>query len=158
MHRLCLVRHAKAEQTGGIPDDDRDLTQSGIRDAGDLGKVLANLAPGITLIVASPILRARRTAAILADRTGARLALDDRLSTRSGADDALRAIAEHLPIAQPGRLVAIGHNPTFSELARRLTMSGQQGMRACECVELEFNDDQFPGIASVSRTIYSPIE
>lgn len=158
MHRLCLVRHAKAEQTDGIRDDDRDLTQRGVRNAEELGKVLANLSPGVTLIVASPILRARRTAAILADRTGARLVLDERLSTRSGADDALSAIAEHLPQAQSGRLVAVGHNPTFSELARRLTLSGQQGMRTCECVELEFDDNQFPGIASLSRTMYTPID
>ena len=60
--RLFLVRHAHAH--AGEPDELRPLSTSGREQARALGEQLA--ASGPTLVVSSPLLRARETAAAIA--------------------------------------------------------------------------------------------
>lgn len=158
MHRICLVRHAKAEQTDGIPDDHRYLTPVGRKHAEELGTILEGESRQVGLVISSPVLRAKQTATIVALRSASQLLIDQRLSTRAGPDDALEAIAEYLPEVGERTLVVVGHNPTITELAQRLTLGGCQGVRTCQCIDLEFEQGQFPGIARLNRTLYTPDE
>jgi phosphohistidine phosphatase SixA len=109
--RLFLVRHAHSDP--GRPDELRPLSEHGRRQARELAQRLAEAAPGVVL--ASPLLRARETAAAIAKATGAELRVDERLAPGASADDVLAAIE-----GAGDAVVAVGHQPDCSEVAAAL--------------------------------------
>ena len=86
--RLFLVRHAEAAP--GHPDELRPLTAAGREQARAVGERLATAAPDVVL--SSPLLRARETAAAIARATGAELRIDERLAPGATFDDLLAAV------------------------------------------------------------------
>ncbi|MEJ7569490.1 MAG: histidine phosphatase family protein [Gaiellaceae bacterium] len=110
--RLFLVRHAEA--ASGQPDELRPLTAAGREQARALGERLASASPAIVL--SSPLLRARETAAAIARATGAELRVDERLAPGATLLTLLEA-ADGL--GEP--LVAVGHQPDCGEIAAELT-------------------------------------
>lgn len=110
LHRVYLVRHAKAEP-GGV-DASRRLTPEG-RSA--FVAFLEGHPEGLALsrIVTSPYARARETAALLAAFTGAPVEEDDALAsgTSSGRDLIARAGRA------PAGTALVGHNPELAEAA-----------------------------------------
>ncbi|MGI9111161.1 MAG: phosphohistidine phosphatase SixA [Gaiellaceae bacterium] len=114
--RVFLVRHAEAAP--GHPDELRPLTSAGREQARALGERLAAVAPAVVL--SSPLLRARETAAAIARATGAELRIDERLApgaTLAALLEAVHGLPE--PLATP--LVAVGHQPDCGEIAAALT-------------------------------------
>ena len=109
--RLILVRHAHADP--GDPDELRPLSARGREEARALGERLAGAEPDAVL--ASPLLRARETAAAIARASGVELRVDDRLAPGATADDVLEAAEETGAI-----VVAVGHQPDCSEIALAL--------------------------------------
>ena len=109
--RLFLVRHAHAES--GDPDSLRPLSERGRKQARKLGERLVPLEP--ELVLASPLLRARETAAAIAKVTGAELRIDERLAPGADADDVLAAIE-----GAGDTVVTVGHQPDCSEIAAAL--------------------------------------
>ena len=109
--RLFLVRHAHSDP--GDPDELRPLSERGRKEARTLGKRLAAARP--ELVLASPLLRARETAAAVAKATGAELRVDDRLAPGASAQDVLAASA-----GSSGSVVAVCHQPDCSEIALAL--------------------------------------
>jgi phosphohistidine phosphatase SixA len=81
--RLIVVRHAHAEP--GEPDELRPLSARGRDEAAALAERLAAEAP--VLVLSSPLLRARETAAPIAKAAGAELRVDERLSPGATAAD-----------------------------------------------------------------------
>ncbi|CAN5122516.1 hypothetical protein BH20ACT9_BH20ACT9_09770 [soil metagenome] len=124
---LYLLRHAHAgdptEWAGG--DDLRPLSRKGRRQAQDLGQFLARLAFSPDLLVSSPRVRARQTADIVAGEIGAAVSIDDRLAATLDLDD-LSMILDDLG---GQRVVLVGHDPDFSELASALLGAGRLAMR-----------------------------
>ena len=110
--RLFLVRHAEA--ASGQPDELRPLTAAGREQARALGERLASASPAIVL--SSPLLRARETAAAIARATDAELRVDERLAPGATLLTLLEA-ADGL--GEP--LVAVGHQPDCGEIAAALT-------------------------------------
>jgi len=106
--RLFLVRHAHAAP--GDPDELRPLSERGRDEARALADLLAPAEP--TLVLASPLLRARETAAQIAKASGAELRVDDRLAPGAVASDVLGAIE-----GADGTVVTVGHQPDCSEIA-----------------------------------------
>jgi phosphohistidine phosphatase len=112
--RVHLCRHAEAE--AGDPDALRELTAGGVAQAHALGATLAGVQPPPQIVLASPLLRARQTAAIVAEATGATVLVDTRLApgaTLEGLREALRGL--------PGPVATVGHQPDCSEIAQELT-------------------------------------
>ncbi len=107
--RLFLVRHAHAEP--GDPDELRPLSERGREEARALAERLDAAAP--ELVVTSPLLRARETAAAIASATGAELRIDERLAPGATAEDVLAA-------ADGATVVVVGHQPDCSEIAHAL--------------------------------------
>jgi phosphohistidine phosphatase SixA len=70
------------------------------------------------VVVSSPLLRARQTAAFVARATSAELRVDTRLSPGAGVAE-LRAVLEELG----GPAATVGHQPDCSEIAVALTGS-----------------------------------
>jgi phosphohistidine phosphatase len=111
--RLILVRHAHA--VSGEPDELRPLSDRGRKEARALAERLDAAAPD--LVVTSPLLRARETAAAIASATGAELRTDDRLAPGATAEDVMA-------VADGGTVVVVGHQPDCSEIA--LALAGRE--------------------------------
>ncbi|MBM6400543.1 SixA phosphatase family protein [Phycicoccus sonneratiae] len=58
---LILLRHAKAEQTLGVPDHDRELTRRGRKDAAAAGRWLHEHGIGVDEVLCSTADRTRQT-------------------------------------------------------------------------------------------------
>jgi phosphohistidine phosphatase SixA len=110
--RLFLVRHAEAAP--GEPDDLRPLTPAGRDAARDLARRLAVEHP--EAVVSSPLLRARETAAAIAEAAGLAAETDERLAPGANADD-VRAVTA----GRGDTVVAVGHQPDCSEVVLALT-------------------------------------
>jgi phosphohistidine phosphatase SixA len=103
--RLFLVRHAHAKS--GDPDELRPLSARGREEARKLGERFAAVEP--TLVITSPLLRARETANAIAKAAGAELRIDERLAPGATADDIRESVA-----GNDGPVVTVGHQPDFS--------------------------------------------
>ena len=110
--RLILVRHAHSDP--GDPDELRPLSVRGRDEARALGERLAAEQPD--LVVSSPLLRARETAAAIAKAAGAELRVDERLAPGAAADDLVAAVE-----GAGETVVTVGHQPDCSEIALALT-------------------------------------
>ena len=122
MKTLFLVRHAKSSRDDpSLPDRERPLDERGKRDAPKMGMRLAKRDAKLDLLLTSPALRALTTANLIADEMGYKrndIVVDDRLYA-SSLDDLLaviRALDNKLD-----RVMLVGHNPEFSDLAHRLS-------------------------------------
>jgi phosphohistidine phosphatase len=111
---LYLVRHAHSDP--GDPDSLRPLSARGKEQARELGELLADVAP--EAVFASPLLRARETAAAIAKATGVELRIDERLAPGATTEDVLAAVE-----GAGATVVVVGHQPDCSQIAAALTGS-----------------------------------
>jgi phosphohistidine phosphatase SixA len=125
--RLILVRHAHSE--AGQPDELRPLSARGQEQARALAERLAAAAPA--LVLASPLLRARETAAAIAKATGAELRIDERLAPGADAETVLAALD-----GAEGTVVTVGHQPDCSEIAAALG-AGEHEFPTAGTLEIE---------------------
>ena len=108
--RVYLCRHAKAGT--GEPDELRELTAAGFEQARSLGDALAARADAPVLVLSSPLLRARQTAAELGRAIGVPVRVDEALAPGATVDDLTRALE-----GEPGPVATVGHQPDCSEIA-----------------------------------------
>jgi phosphohistidine phosphatase len=108
---LWLLRHAEAAD--GFPDDDRPLTDRGIRQAEAAGRALVRLGTNIDACLSSPKLRALQTAQHACEPLGVEVTVQRRLSGEPF--DAAELIAGL------GDVLLVGHDPSFSLLLHDLT-------------------------------------
>ncbi|MFI7596351.1 SixA phosphatase family protein [Actinoplanes sp. NPDC049681] len=122
---LVLLRHAKAETPGELPDFERRLTDRGRADAGAAGAWLAaeNLRPD--LVLCSPATRTRQTwdavAAALGGGDAPEVRYEDGLYAggRTEVVDLLRDVPDSI-----GIVLIVGHNPTVSDVSILLRPDG----------------------------------
>jgi len=125
--RLFLVRHAHSDP--GDPDSLRPLSPRGREQARELGERLAPVEP--ELVLTSPLLRARETAAAIATGAGAELRVDERLAPGASAEGLLAAVE-----GARGAVVVVGHQPDCSEIAAALG-AGERDFPTAGMVEIE---------------------
>jgi phosphohistidine phosphatase len=118
---LFLLRHAKA-MTGGllIPDQDRPLSERGLKDVNKLGAKLHKKEIHINLIVTSPAVRAITTAQSIANKLKMKHAnfLIDPLVYGAEMTALLELISR---IAKRyDDVMIVGHNPSLTELASHI--------------------------------------
>jgi phosphohistidine phosphatase len=145
---LYILRHGIAfpHGTQGMADDERPLTPKGEERMKQISRGLAALELELDRIVTSPLVRARRTAEIVAQE----LRLVDRLevSTALGADSSAEAIRDWLGGRSEARLMIVGHNPSLSDLVSLMTL-GEVGRLPLDLKKV--------GIAALSTsTLTSP--
>lgn len=118
---IYLVRHAIAAERGEkYPDDTvRPLTRDGIARMRKASGGFATLDPKVEVILSSPLVRARRTAEILATVLGPDIAVEmcDELSPGQSPAGVARALTAH---ASRHVVALVGHEPDLGELAARL--------------------------------------
>lgn len=116
-----FLRHGIAvepdEWTG--PDFDRPLTQEGIERMKCEARAIADLSLRLDVIVTSPLLRARQTAEIVADRLKLRdeIVEDERLADGFDARRLSEILGEH---DKAEAIMLVGHEPTMSATIGRL--------------------------------------
>ena len=109
--RLIVVRHAHSDP--GDPDELRPLSARGRHQARELGEALAAQRP--LLVLTSPLLRARETAAAIEKATGAELRIDERLAPGATLESVLEAVD-----GLDGTIVTVGHQPDCSLIVEAL--------------------------------------
>jgi phosphohistidine phosphatase len=118
--RFYLVRHARAEKSAPGGDALRPLTPAGRKDfLALLASLRGKLA--VTRLHASPYLRARQTADLLAAATGAPLVVEPRLASGLSPGEVLLQLGRTLGAGA----VLVGHNP---ELAEAIALAAGRGV------------------------------
>src|SRR5437016_1175150 len=116
---LWLLRHAEAVDTererasGRASDDDRPLTERGVRQAESAGRALAALDASIDVCLSSPKLRAVQTAQLACEPLGVGVTIEPRLSGSPFDHGELTAGL--------GNVMLVGHDPSFSLALHDLT-------------------------------------
>jgi phosphohistidine phosphatase len=108
---LWLLRHAEA--VDGVPDDERPLTDRGIRQAEAAGRALETLGATIDACLSSPKVRALQTAQMACAPLGVEVTVDRRLAGEPFDVDELTAGLDDV--------LLVGHDPSFSLTLHDLT-------------------------------------
>ena len=146
MPRLMLLRHGKSDWNATYRGDrDRPLSRRGERAAGTMGVVLRKMGETPDRIVTSPATRAESTAAIarLSGGWSAPLEIAEALYG-AGPDEALEIAARCGADAE--RLMLVGHEPTWSQLAARIT-GGSIAVRTATVLAFDLDTPSWSGAA-----------
>jgi phosphohistidine phosphatase len=108
---VWLLRHAEAAD--GLPDDQRPLTDKGVRQAEAAGRALARLGEHIDVCLSSPRVRAMQTAERACEPLGVEVRAEPALAGAPFDVDELTAGL--------GNVLLVGHDPVFSLLLHDLT-------------------------------------
>jgi len=119
---LLLIRHAEAAHTpAGGTDRDRPLTDAGVRQAEEIGRLLAAGAlPTPELVLCSTALRARTTWKTAEDAAALTVATVVDESLYSAAFDGVVRLLREVP-DEVQAVAVVGHAPEIPGLAHSLT-------------------------------------
>ncbi|MFO1135445.1 MAG: histidine phosphatase family protein [Rhodoblastus sp.] len=125
MHRLVLLRHAKAAREAGGGDRERPLTRRGREDAARVGRYLVEEKLVPNLAVVSDAHRTRETLDCLMAETGRRFKtlIDPALYM---AEDFILMAELHKTPELVQTMLVVCHNPGLAEFALRICGSGDQ--------------------------------
>ncbi len=117
---LYILRHGKAERESATGrDEDRALTDRGRRQAAWIGAQLMQSPDPPALLISSPATRALETMRPVAEALGMDFRADQRLLVGEATSKSVAAIEDAFRVGAESLLI-VGHNPTFSDLLRRL--------------------------------------
>jgi phosphohistidine phosphatase len=132
---LYLLRHAHAGDPEGWEGEDsqRPLSEKGRRQAERLGSYLAERNFSADAVISSPKARALQTAELFAAPLDAPVTSDRRLGGPLDID----TLAAVLETAAGRRIVVVGHDPDFSELAAALSGAAYLPLKKCAVARLD---------------------
>jgi phosphohistidine phosphatase len=116
--QLWLLRHGEAVPHESKPDNERELTPRGRRQAEVAGSALAKLALEFAACYTSPKVRALETAQLACRALNVEPVVAQSIAGRFERDDALELLLAHGP---DDRVLVVGHEPAFSQLVHDLT-------------------------------------
>ena len=126
MLTLLLFRHAKAEPAvHGMDDIDRPLAPRGRSDAPRIGAFIATQSLTPDLILCSTARRTRETLELAAPAFGAVIATRLEAAIYEATTARLLAVIRRTP-AGVHRLMLVGHNPGFEDLAIDLVRTAEK--------------------------------
>jgi phosphohistidine phosphatase len=145
MHRLHLVRHAKADRDEGVEDRERKLSRRGREAARHVGESLPSEIGVLDLVLCSPSLRTRETAELVLGRfdPAPPIRFEDALYL-AGRTALMRRLSQL--DENTDSVMVIGHNPGLHELALALAAEDSPGNHALA-------SGKFPTTVRVSFTI-----
>jgi phosphohistidine phosphatase len=117
MVSLYFMRHGHAEDGFGKPDSQRQLTTEGIKRLEVAAQVINRMGAKPAHIFASPRVRARHTADIIAQPLGIPVEIRDEVNF----DFSVEAIREFCIEFPEQDLMFVGHNPSMSQVLTDLT-------------------------------------
>lgn len=138
--RLYFLRHGQAGIREEWQGDDaaRPLTMKGIRRMKREAAAMREMGLQLGLILTSPLVRAHKTAEIVAEvlGLGARLITDPRLAPGFGTKHLKALLTEH---GDAAAVMLVGHEPDFSQTISKLIGGGRLDVKkgALALVEME---------------------
>jgi phosphohistidine phosphatase len=154
--RLYIMRHGPAEDRAASGRDfDRALTASGRDRVKDVARALAAEGEAPHLILSSPLVRALQTAEIVAAVTK----LEGAVLVRRGLEPGAQAyeVAQECLAGEATRVMLVGHEPDFSELAARLSgRAFPAGLQKAMVVGLATHDDAPTRVPLALRFVLDP--
>ncbi len=138
MKALYLLRHAKSSwKDTGLQDFDRPLNERGREAAPLVGQFIRKGRLRVDVMLSSPAMRARQTAALVKEsaRLSAELLYDERIY-EADAERLLEVVRQAAESADA--LMLVGHNPGMEELVERLTgETREMPTAALACISLD---------------------
>jgi phosphohistidine phosphatase len=116
--QLWLLRHGEAVPHESKPDDDRELTARGERQALAAGEGLARLGLEFAACYTSPKVRARDTARLACQALNIEPQEAELLANGFSREAALELLLAH---DDDDRILVVGHEPSFSQVVFDLT-------------------------------------
>ena len=162
MKTLLIFRHGKTEKDAPHGDRERALTTRGERDTQAMAHYLLAQAGPPDAILASDAKRAQQTAKILAKAIDFAGKIESEPDIYGASLDTLLRVVRRLP-DRAQRVVLVGHNPGFEELAAALGGEAVEGghLPTAGVAHLEFDVDRWkdvrPGTGRL-RGLYDPEE
>src|SRR4051812_33435708 len=115
--QLWLLRHGEAVPHESKPDEERELTPRGRRQAELAGAALAALNEEFAACYSSPKLRAWETAQLACASLNIEPVREDSLANGFSRTDALALLDAH----PDAKVLVVGHEPTFSQVVYDFT-------------------------------------
>jgi phosphohistidine phosphatase len=152
--RLILLRHAKSSWSdSSLADAERPLSARGERDAPRMGDRLHERGTRPDLMIASPAVRTRRTAKLVARALGypeGEIRLEPALYLAS-PETILEVVAEAGPT---NSLMVVGHNPGLTTLVHRLLPDlGLDDLPTTGAVALDLETDGWTNLLDATRRL-----
>jgi phosphohistidine phosphatase len=116
--QLWLLRHGEAVPHDSKPDFDRELTARGERQGLAAGQALARLGVEFTACYTSPLVRAAGTAQLACRALNIDPVEHEAVGKAFDVDVVRELLAAH---EDGGRVLVVGHNPTFAQVVCDLT-------------------------------------
>jgi phosphohistidine phosphatase len=116
--QLWLLRHGEAVPHESKPDAERELTARGERQSIAAGEGLARLGLEFEACYTSPKVRAHQTASLACRALNIEPETAEVLNNGFGAEDARELLLAH---GSDGRVLVVGHEPSFSQVVHDLT-------------------------------------
>ncbi len=116
--QVWLLRHGEAVPHDSKPDDERELTPRGRRQAEVAGVALAKLGIEFAACYTSPKLRALETAQLACRSLNIEPAPEISIAGRFSRDDVVELLRAH---GGEDRILIVGHEPTFSQVVHDFT-------------------------------------
>ena len=135
---LYFLRHGIAADVGpaGLGDAGRPLTKEGIAKMQAGARGMRRLGLRLDVLLSSPLVRARETAAIVAREFGLELQLAEKLAPGCDMAQLFALLGEYRAVEQ---VMLVGHEPDFSTLIGALTGGSHVLMKkgGLGCVDIE---------------------
>lgn len=148
MKKVIFVRHAKAEEeAGNYFDLERSLTTSGKVTASLMARKLLEMEKGPLVFITSPAFRAYETALVFArvlKHNPENIILKNSLYGNPNLNTLDEILSETDEMADT--IVLFGHNPSFTELADRLSKTGCNFLPRAGIVCILFRTDTWKEI------------
>ena len=139
MKRVIIVRHAKAVPYGYDMDFDRELTDRGEKDAGNIGRELKKRGIAPDLMISSPAARALKTARIFAENLGFESGqIQEKMDIYEGLTTSEFISLVHQLPGSVQTVFLFGHNPGFHYLVTNLLEHFWGEMPTCSTVAIDF--------------------
>ena len=139
MKNLYLIRHASAEDVnGGMRDQERALTASGMRDANHLGMYFSTKQINPDFMITSTATRAIQTAEMIAEQI--KYSTDKIEKSDDLYEAPIRTLIDTINAFEVGidNAMMVAHNPAISFLADYLTGEPIGNMSPCTVIGLSF--------------------
>lgn len=136
--KIYFLRHGIAadrdDRQGS--DEERPLTKEGRRSMKREAKTIEKLDLGIDVLVTSPLMRAKQTAEVVADRLDIKTIEDERLRPGFNADALKNVLADHFNVKA---IMLVGHEPDFSQTISQVIGGGEIDLKkgGLACVDVE---------------------
>ena len=144
---LVIIRHGRAAPArGGLPDEDRPLSEEGTDRFQAAARGLSRLLAPPVEIISSPYLRARQTARILREALAevekdSILAESDSRLVPGGPEGEIARLALDRALTAQGTLLLVSHMPMVGRLAGRLLGARPLALATGEACAIRLDGD-----------------